>query len=623
MENSINKENEHNYNSILQKINHKPLLVENIFSYIKNEPFKFLHIIEKDKTLKESINSRFFNVKKNNLFSKEINDNISLIIFYKKFIEMFRVFKDEDSKTFQKFYTEKEMVKNKSDPSFILYKTNSLFNRLSNDKSLRNLSFEGLIDIALNEQEKYEHIHLTLLPQNNHNYKDYLYMQKNLKNNNDLDKNNNCMNKVIDTLYCIIDDNEYYLNLNFIINKNITINEIYFIYIKGIKDINKNQAIGKYLDALNKNNIKQITFGYGFYELEIGMDYFNNKDFIKIIINEKIPLMEIINDALINNRTYIFPKSISINLLIEPHHYTIENRLKYFFGIYYLFQGQNINGIFELNSKSYHINMLEKIKNSEINILIIKYNGLSSLDDNNFNKFVKECLNINIPNIIFYIAKDAIDKKKNNEIINFELEKNKNYFVYSEIPTKKLYLDKYIMPFQVIDSNNDIILQEKNNNLLSYLFLLKKYNSSLCFKWNDNENVYYKMYFIKKEYNYDLYILNKSDKSSKYYKEKYASMNFYVYKYKTIDFEEIINYCKDNLNLSINRIIYNDDFPLDWYYLPKNDLENKNKKGGLSKKLFSNKMNQKQILEYEFEDYDYDNDDDEEEENDEFQDDDN
>ena len=201
MENSINKENEHNYNSILQKINHKPLLVENIFSYIKNKPFKFLHIIEKDKTLKESINSRFFNVKKNNLFSKEINDNISLIIFYKKFIEMFRVFKDEDSKTFQKFFIEKEMVKNKSDPSFIIYKTNSLFDRLSIDKSLRNLSFEGLIDIALNEQEKYEHIHLTLLPQNNHNYKDYLYIQKNLKNNNDLDKNNNCMNKVIDIFY--------------------------------------------------------------------------------------------------------------------------------------------------------------------------------------------------------------------------------------------------------------------------------------------------------------------------------------------------------------------------------------------------------------------------------------
>ena len=237
----------------------------------------------------------------------------------------------------------------------------------------------------------------------------------------------------------------------------------------------------------------------------------------------------------------------------------------------------------------------------------------------NFNKFVKQCLNINIPNIIFYIAKDAIDNKKNNKIIYFELEKNNDYFVYSEIPTKKLDLDEYIMRFQVIDSNNDIILQETNHNLLSYLFLLKKYNSSLCFKWNYNENIYYKMYFIKKKCNYDLYILNKSDKSElgKYYNKKYDKINFYVDREMEIDFEDIINYCKDSLNLSINRIIYNDDFPLDWNNISKNDLENKNKnkKGGLGKKLFSNKMNQKQILEYEFEDYDYDNDDEEEDNN--------
>ena len=82
MEERNDKDSQYNYNSILQKINHKPLLVATIFSYIKDEPFKFLHIIEKDQVLKESINSQFFNVKKNNLFSKEINDNIGLLLFY-------------------------------------------------------------------------------------------------------------------------------------------------------------------------------------------------------------------------------------------------------------------------------------------------------------------------------------------------------------------------------------------------------------------------------------------------------------------------------------------------------------------------------------------------------------
>ena len=41
------------------------------------------------------------------------------------------------------------------------------------------------------------------------------------------------------------------------INKNIIINELYFIYIKGIKDINIYDSIEKYLNILNIN-IKNI-----------------------------------------------------------------------------------------------------------------------------------------------------------------------------------------------------------------------------------------------------------------------------------------------------------------------------------------------------------------------------
>ena len=51
MEKTINHKNQSNYNSILQLINHKPLIVENIFSFIKDEPYKFIHLIEKDEIL--------------------------------------------------------------------------------------------------------------------------------------------------------------------------------------------------------------------------------------------------------------------------------------------------------------------------------------------------------------------------------------------------------------------------------------------------------------------------------------------------------------------------------------------------------------------------------------------
>ena len=623
METNISEKNENknNYNSILQNINHKPLIVEYIFSYIKNEPYKFLCLIEKDQTLKESINSQFFNVKKNNLFSKEMNDNIELIIFYKKYIEIFRSYKNKDKNIFKKIDYEENIKKNNSDPSFILYKSQKISELINQNDSFKNI--EGLIDIALNEQEKYENIQLAYLPKNNNNYKDSLYIEKNIYNDLDLDKNNNCKNKEIDTLFCIIDDNEYYLGKNMNINKNIIINEIYFIYIKGIKNININDAIEKYLNSLNKKNIKQITYGHSFYKIDIDKNktsYITDDEILKN--SYKIPINKIIIDALIDNKKYSFPIPISINLLMKQYFYN-QNKLIFYLGIYHLFPNQKIDGIIEINSKSYdHPNTFEKIKNSNGNILIIKYIGLSSLDDNNFNKLVKKCLKLDIPNVIIYITKNVNDnKKKNDEIIYFDLDKNKNYLIYSEIPTKKIYLKEQFMIYQVLDSNNNIIIQEPydfrfyKNYLINHLFLLKKYDN-LCFKWNYNNDIYYKMYFIKKKSYFDLYIENKS---LKYF---YPDNSLYTDKNIRIDFEEVVNYCKNILNLNINKIINNGGY-VDWSDVLKTAQKNKNKnkKGGLSKKLFSNKMNQNQILEYEFEDDEnYYDDEDEEEENDEFHD---
>ena len=621
METNISEKNENknNYNSILQNINHKPLIVEYIFSYIKNEPYKFLCLIEKDQTLKESINSQFFNVKKNNLFSKEMNDNIELIIFYKKYIEIFRSYKNKDKNIFKKIDYEENIKKNNSDPSFILYKSQKISELINQNDSFKNL--EGLIDIALNEQEKYENIQLAYLPKNNNNYKDSLYIEKNIYNDLDLDKNNNCKNKEIDTLFCIIDDNEYYLGKNMNINKNIIINEIYFIYIKGIKNININDAIEKYLNSLNKKNIKQITYGHSFYKIDIDKNktsYITDDEILKN--SYKIPINKIIIDALIDNKKYSFPIPISINLLMKQYFYN-QNKLIFYLGIYHLFPNQKIDGIIEINSKSYDSpNTFEKIKNSNGNILIIKYIGLSSLDDNNFNKLVKKCLKLDIPNVIIYITKNVNDnKKKNDEIIYFDLDQNKNYLFYYEIPTKKICLKEQFMIYQVLDSNNNIIIQETydfrfyNNYLINHLFLLKNYDN-LCFKWNYNNDKYYKMYFIKKKSYFDLYIENKS---LKYF---YPDNSLYSDKNIRIDFEEVVNYCKNILNLNINKIINNGGY-VDWSDVLKTVQKNKKNKGGISKKLFSNKMNQNQILEYELEDDEnYYDDEDEEEENDEFHD---
>ena len=84
------------YNSILQKIRHKPLIVSNIFSYVKDQPYKFMALIEKDITLKNSINSLFFNTKINNKLSEELNENIRLIKTYSKISSIIKENKNKE-----------------------------------------------------------------------------------------------------------------------------------------------------------------------------------------------------------------------------------------------------------------------------------------------------------------------------------------------------------------------------------------------------------------------------------------------------------------------------------------------------------------------------------------------
>ena len=52
------------YISILRKVEHKPIAIEFIFSFIKYNPYIFIELIEKDKALASSINSIFKPVKK-------------------------------------------------------------------------------------------------------------------------------------------------------------------------------------------------------------------------------------------------------------------------------------------------------------------------------------------------------------------------------------------------------------------------------------------------------------------------------------------------------------------------------------------------------------------------------
>ena len=166
---------------------------------------------------------------------------------------------------------------------------------------------------------------MAYLPKENSNYIDADF----------LDKNKNKITE-INELYCIIDDNEYYNNNNFPeIDKEIILNDIYFIYIKGNKKINIFNAIKKYLKLLNKNTIKQITLGNNFFFIDSSNINNNNLDYLdeKFISCETMPIMEMFNYAFINNKK--LTNLIAENIVIKYemiNNDLLGDKLKIFFG---------------------------------------------------------------------------------------------------------------------------------------------------------------------------------------------------------------------------------------------------------------------------------------------------
>ena len=75
------------YISILMKINHKPLIMTSIYSFVQNRPYILLHLISTNTLLKSSLINTFNNSRKNNTLSVELNKNINKYIFYRKLKE--------------------------------------------------------------------------------------------------------------------------------------------------------------------------------------------------------------------------------------------------------------------------------------------------------------------------------------------------------------------------------------------------------------------------------------------------------------------------------------------------------------------------------------------------------
>ena len=463
-----------------------------------------------------------------------------------------------------------------------MYISQLYFDLIKSDKKLISVPpISALIDIAFNEEEKNPKINITYLPYLNDKYIDGYFIYKNLRNENNI--------KEISVLFCIIDDNEYYNYPLSKLKKEIIINEVYFIYIKGNKKINIFDAIEKYLTILNKNIIKQITLGNGFFSPV-----------------RKMPIYEVINEAFIKNKNFSVQSSTLVKFNIKKvggNEAVIKQRI--YFIIYKLFEKAKIEGAIILDHKTYKNNIHYFKQNQYItgNVLIVKLYDNSYLSDNNFMTIHDELMNCDIPYVIYYLSQKK--EKENNSKIKYgekvkkalEIKIVKEFLLYTEIPRKISFEFNDESPhyyYQVTDHQNNIILYEKNQydiKFLDYYYeLIEKYEKFCYLKgryYKDVLNFRDIIYFIKKKNEYRTYDIFKLSNHSK----GPSLLDFFNY---------------NNFDVKIKNV-QNEEFPFDWKDILNDMINSKenikiNKKGKCGKKM-NKKFNIKDELEEEMEEY--------------------
>jgi hypothetical protein len=208
-------------------------------------------------------------LKKNSSLSPELCYNLNLLLIQKHFIQEIK-----HKINYESLFLDKKN-ENIIDPSFISFYTNELIRKIESKKNnyieKHFPTVKDLNDIIYTRYENdFYFEQIVFLPPKEANglpYVDGLYIQ------NKLNKAKDKKFKHIETLYCIIDDNEYYNKIESI-NHDIIIDEIYFLFKFNNKNLDIYKAINKYLEKININNIKEITFGKGFFETKKISMYF-------------------------------------------------------------------------------------------------------------------------------------------------------------------------------------------------------------------------------------------------------------------------------------------------------------------------------------------------------------
>ena len=194
-----------------------------------------------------------------------------------------------------------------------------------------------------------------------------------------------------------------------------------------------------------------------------------------------MPIMEMFNYAFINNKK--LTNLIAENIVIKYemiNNDLLGDKLKIFFGLYFIFEKQKIDRLIILNNDmllNYKDNKdnLEKVKGD---ILILKFDDFLQID---FAKIKAYKEKAKISYILFYM--------NNKYIFSSNVEKTKN-FIFN-----------YYNNFDFYNFKNDLISSAK-----IYYFITKKISSDLLFLSDEYKNISFKNYQSSR-YTFNIFLL--------------------------------------------------------------------------------------------------------------------
>jgi len=536
--------------TILNKIHNKTLIVETIFPFVLNQPFKLYKLIVSDSSIKAKLNKLFSDIKKsNNQLDKAFIQNLKTISYIKDIINKLNKInydlKSDDTLNYK-------FVKSKLNYSYINFLYNKKVNFLNN-QILKNIIIEY-----------YSTLNYIVISNVDNDFNKYIK----------LTRFNEKKNKQIAKLLIIFDEYCYSNSCDVIYHPNIKEIEIIF----EDKYINNENLYSKLIIYLSK--IKHIE--------TIQKIIFHN-----VNLNNYIPYY---NKIFNNNAAY----QTKLCFLID-NYYKAGNKRESQFNINEVkLEDNDFLYLYEKTKIYYFINELFN-KNSQIYIkdkTMIINNKNANKDFSSFNQLIssiKQSLNDNENENIttLFIINDK--KILNNENISEkELEMNLNdikefCFISEQSENYKNLID-IILPSNTNDNNYLYEGYDKNNNLVFYrrgLENIKSFDLIDLFQYN---KILTKIKLITEKiiinYNEErtkLEILNISQKKSELSiildnRNKLSHFSPFIYNQKNLEEIKINNFdyqLKDinNSNLKIISINFEKELSTMKYKNIKGDTE--------------------------------------------------